>query len=67
MSEHLEAVHPEPNMVQLLTPEGQRVEHPNYPLDISDDDIAALNIPTGMPLSTSWTTTSARSRRVVAI
>src|SRR4051794_8700738 len=29
-------------MVQLLTPEGQRVPHPEYPLDISDDDIAGL-------------------------
>jgi pyruvate dehydrogenase E1 component alpha subunit len=29
-------------MVQLLTPEGQRVDHPDYPLDITDDDIGAL-------------------------
>jgi pyruvate dehydrogenase E1 component alpha subunit len=29
-------------MVQLLTPEGQRVDHPDYPLDISDDDIAGF-------------------------
>jgi len=29
-------------MVQLLTPEGQRVTHPEYSLDISDDDIAGL-------------------------
>jgi pyruvate dehydrogenase E1 component alpha subunit len=42
MSEHVHAVHPEPDMVQLLTPEGQRVQHPDYPLDISDDDIAGL-------------------------
>jgi 2-oxoisovalerate dehydrogenase E1 component alpha subunit len=42
MSEHVEAVHPEPNMVQLLTPEGQRVKHPDYPLEISDDEIASL-------------------------
>ena len=42
MSEHVHAVHPEPDMVQLLTPEGQRVEHPDYPLDISDDDIGGL-------------------------
>jgi 2-oxoisovalerate dehydrogenase E1 component alpha subunit len=42
MSEHVHAVHPEPDMVQLLTPEGLRVEHPDYPLEISDDDIAAL-------------------------
>jgi 2-oxoisovalerate dehydrogenase E1 component alpha subunit len=42
MSEHVLAVHPEPDMVQLLTPEGQRVEHPDYPLDITDDEISAL-------------------------
>ena len=29
-------------MVQLLTPEGQRVEHPDYPLDITDDEIGSL-------------------------
>ena len=42
MVENLAAVHPEPDMVQLLTPEGQRVEHPDYPLDITDDEIASL-------------------------
>ena len=42
MTEHVHAVHPEPDMVQLLTPEGQRVEHPDYPLDITDDEIASL-------------------------
>jgi pyruvate dehydrogenase E1 component alpha subunit len=42
MTEHVHAVHPEPDMVQLLTPEGQRVEHPDYPLDITDDEIGAL-------------------------
>jgi 2-oxoisovalerate dehydrogenase E1 component alpha subunit len=42
MSEHVHAVHPEPDMVQLLTPEGQRVEHPDYPLDITDEQIGAL-------------------------
>jgi len=35
-------VTPEPDMVQLLTPEGIRVEHPDYPLDISDADIGSL-------------------------
>jgi pyruvate dehydrogenase E1 component alpha subunit len=29
-------------MVQLLTPEGQRVEHPDYSLEITDDEIAGL-------------------------
>jgi 2-oxoisovalerate dehydrogenase E1 component alpha subunit len=42
MSEHVHAVHPEPDMVQLLTPEGQRVQHPDYPLDISDAEIGDL-------------------------
>jgi len=42
MTAHVHAVQPEPNMVQLLTPEGQRVEHPDYSLDISDDEIAGL-------------------------
>jgi 2-oxoisovalerate dehydrogenase E1 component alpha subunit len=42
MTEHVHAVHPEPNMVQLLTPEGLRVEHPDYPLDVTDDEIAAM-------------------------
>ncbi|HEY3629736.1 MAG TPA: thiamine pyrophosphate-dependent dehydrogenase E1 component subunit alpha [Jatrophihabitantaceae bacterium] len=41
MSESL-AVTPEPDMVQLLTPEGVRVEHPDYSLDITDDEIKAL-------------------------
>ncbi len=40
--EHLLAVNPEPDLVQLLTPEGQRVEHPDYPLSITDDEIGAL-------------------------
>ena len=31
-----------PDFVQLLTPEGERVEHPDYSLDISDDEIRAL-------------------------
>jgi pyruvate dehydrogenase E1 component alpha subunit len=31
-----------PEFVQLLTPEGQRVEHPDYSLDISDDEIKGL-------------------------
>ena len=29
-------------LIQLLTPEGERVEHPEYPLDISTDEIKAL-------------------------
>ncbi len=28
--------------IQLLTPEGERVEHPDYPLDISAEEIRAL-------------------------
>jgi len=42
MSEHVHAVQPEADMVQLLTPEGQRVEHPEYPLTITDDEIRSL-------------------------
>jgi 2-oxoisovalerate dehydrogenase E1 component alpha subunit len=35
-------VDPDPDMVQLLTPEGERVDHPDYPLSITDEEIAAL-------------------------
>ena len=42
MTEYVDAVQPEPDMVQLLTPEGLRVEHPDFPLEISDDEIGAL-------------------------
>jgi pyruvate dehydrogenase E1 component alpha subunit len=31
-----------PEFVQLLTPEGERVEHPDYSIDISDDEIRDL-------------------------
>jgi 2-oxoisovalerate dehydrogenase E1 component alpha subunit len=29
-------------LIQLLTPEGERVEHPDYPLEISADEVKAL-------------------------
>jgi 2-oxoisovalerate dehydrogenase E1 component alpha subunit len=29
-------------LIQLLTPEGERVEHPGYPLDVSTDEIKGL-------------------------
>ncbi len=29
-------------LIQLLTPEGERVEHPDYPLEISAEEIKAL-------------------------
>ncbi|POM25922.1 3-methyl-2-oxobutanoate dehydrogenase subunit alpha [Actinomadura rubteroloni] len=32
----------EPGLVQLLTPEGERVEHPDYPLDLSAEDVRGL-------------------------
>lgn len=32
----------DPDLVQLLTPEGERVEHPAYSLDISDEDLRGL-------------------------
>src|ERR1700712_816787 len=35
-------VSPEPDIVQLLTPEGVRVEHPDFPLSISDDELRSL-------------------------
>jgi 2-oxoisovalerate dehydrogenase E1 component alpha subunit len=41
VTEHVSALPPVP-MVQLLTPEGERIEHPDYPLDIGDDEIASL-------------------------
>jgi 2-oxoisovalerate dehydrogenase E1 component alpha subunit len=31
-----------PDLVQLLTPEGERVHHPDYPLDISTEEICDL-------------------------
>ncbi len=31
-----------PELIQLLTPEGERVEHPDYPLDLSADEIKGL-------------------------
>ncbi len=31
-----------PELIQLLTPEGERAEHPDYPLDLSVDEIKAL-------------------------
>ncbi len=36
------AVAPEPDLVQLLTPEGQRVERADYPLDVTDEQIGRL-------------------------
>jgi 2-oxoisovalerate dehydrogenase E1 component alpha subunit len=32
----------EPGLIQLLTPEGERVERPDYPLDLSAADIRAM-------------------------
>jgi len=31
-----------PELVQLLTPEGERLEHPDYPLDVSPEELRAL-------------------------
>ena len=33
---------PKPELIQLLTPEGERVEHPDYPLEVTADEIKAL-------------------------
>ena len=32
----------EGDFVQLLTPEGERIDHPDYPLDLSADDIRSM-------------------------
>jgi 2-oxoisovalerate dehydrogenase E1 component alpha subunit len=32
----------EPQLIQLLTPEGERVTHPDYPLDLDADEIRGL-------------------------
>jgi len=32
----------EPELVQLLTPEGERIEHPTYSVDLSDDELRGL-------------------------
>src|SRR5258707_6580580 len=31
-----------PELIQLLTPEGERAEHPDYPLELTPDEIMAL-------------------------
>jgi 2-oxoisovalerate dehydrogenase E1 component alpha subunit len=31
-----------PELIQLLTPEGERTEHPDYPLELTPDEIKAL-------------------------
>jgi pyruvate dehydrogenase E1 component alpha subunit len=31
-----------PELIQLLTPEGERTEHPDYPLEVTADEIKAL-------------------------
>jgi len=41
-SGRLPGLSPEPELVQLLTPEGERVEHPTYSLDISDEELRGL-------------------------
>jgi 2-oxoisovalerate dehydrogenase E1 component alpha subunit len=33
---------PSPELIQLLTPEGQRVEHPDYPLEVTAEEVKAL-------------------------
>jgi 2-oxoisovalerate dehydrogenase E1 component alpha subunit len=32
----------QPDLVQLLTPEGERVEHPDYSLDVTDEELRSL-------------------------
>ena len=33
---------PQPELIQLLTPEGERTEHPDYPLELTPDEIKSL-------------------------
>ena len=33
----------QPDLVQLLTPEGERLEPPDYPLDVSDEELETRN------------------------
>ncbi len=33
---------PRAELIQLLTPEGERAEHPDYPLDLTTDEVKAL-------------------------
>jgi 2-oxoisovalerate dehydrogenase E1 component subunit alpha len=33
---------PVPELIQLLTPEGERAEHPDYPLELTPDEIKSL-------------------------
>ena len=42
-------------LVQLLTPEGERIEHPDYAIDLSDSDYRALYTPS-VALSSATTT-----------
>ncbi|MBX6766294.1 MAG: pyruvate dehydrogenase (acetyl-transferring) E1 component subunit alpha [Actinomadura rubrobrunea] len=32
----------DPELIQLLTPEGERVEHPDYPLELTPDEVRGL-------------------------
>ena len=36
------AAPPDQTLIQLLTPEGDRIDHPDYPLDLSAADIRAM-------------------------
>jgi 2-oxoisovalerate dehydrogenase E1 component alpha subunit len=38
----METAGPPTELIQLLTPEGERLEHPDYPLDLTDDDIRSM-------------------------
>ena len=41
-SRHHDGPDAKPELIQLLTPEGERVEHPDYPLELSADEIKSL-------------------------
>ncbi|PSK99498.1 pyruvate dehydrogenase E1 component alpha subunit [Murinocardiopsis flavida] len=38
----MSVTHEEPELIQLLTPEGELVEHPDYPLDLSAEELRGM-------------------------
>ena len=43
LNQPADALREEPaGLIQLLTPEGERIDHPDYPLDLSAGDIRAM-------------------------
>ena len=42
MTERTQPAAQQPELVQLLTPEGERVEHPTYSVDLTDEELRGL-------------------------